>query len=239
VLATLRPRAFLVDLDNTLHDYNRTAREARAEIAARIETEFHVPRDRVLARYEELVADDAGGKESSARELRTSRLARMLATWPETRETDASTFAALLEQALLERIRPFAGAIETFRSLDEQQPTLIITEGFEDMQAGIASRLGLPVTRGQFLATRIHGVRKSDSTAYRLAIEWLGIPPESIVMIGDNWSWDIVASSRVGMWQVWVNVAPTEPEPPPRRYLGHVSRFCDVPSLLARRRSGR
>jgi putative hydrolase of the HAD superfamily len=232
VSATFRPRAFLVDLDNTLHDYNGTAREARAEMAARIETEFHVPRHRVLARYEELVAEDAGREASSARELRTTRLERMLETWPETRDADASTFAALLEQALIERIRPFPGAIETFRSLEGQQPTLIITEGFEDMQAGIAARLGLPVTGRQFLATRIHGVRKSDSTAYRLAIEWLGIPPESILMIGDNWSWDVIASSRVGMWQVWVNLSSTEPEPPPRQYLGRVSSFCDVSSLL-------
>ena len=54
---------------------------------------------------------------------------------------------------------------------------------------------------------------------------------DPVVVIGDNWSWDILAASQVGIWQIWVS-ALAQPSPSPERYLGCVPNFRDSPVVL-------
>jgi putative hydrolase of the HAD superfamily len=230
------PGVLLVDLDNTLHDYNGAAHTAREQMAAGMEAEFGVTRASILVRYMELMADDAAPPATSARELRLERMRRLLATWPQTRAGDAGRWADILSQALLDRVAPFPGVVETLRELQGERRVVILTEGYEDMQSAIAARLGLPLGPGQMLVTRSCGVRKVDGSAYRLAVERLGVAPQDAVMIGDNWDWDILAASREGLWQLWVNATSADRGAPPQRYLGRVQRFPEVPDLLVRGR---
>ncbi|MEQ1714670.1 MAG: HAD hydrolase-like protein, partial [Hyphomicrobium sp.] len=62
-----------------------------------------------------------------------------------------------------------------------------------------------------------------------------GVEPGSVVVIGDNWSWDILAASRVGMWQIWVNPPGEAPPPSPDRHLGSIRNFRESPSVLVHR----
>jgi FMN phosphatase YigB (HAD superfamily) len=228
------PKAFLVDLDNTLHDYKRVAQMARSALANRIEGQHGVPREQVLARYEQLIGEEKDVVADSGRELRFARMRRLLATWPQTCTLAPAPFVQLLEDALLSAVRPFEGALASFNELRAGAPTIVVTEGYGDIQKAIVSRLGLRLHKRELLASYEHGVRKLDGSAYRLAGDWLALPPDDIVMVGDNWTWDILAAAQAGMWQVWVRAEEPLRVPWPARHMGSVPCFRDVPALVAK-----
>jgi putative hydrolase of the HAD superfamily len=231
-------RAYLVDLDNTLHDYERAARAARKELARHIERECGVPADEVLRRYGEIVRSETGMSWTTARDMRIERIGRLTASWAATRSSPVGPLVNVLETSLLGEVRAVDGAIEALDHFRRKGPTMIVTEGYPDMQSQVADRIGLDVPSDKLLATAAHGVRKRDGSAYKLACRLLGVPPETAVMIGDNWDWDVVASAEVGLWQVWVNPSAPERAPIPRRFVGRVPGIGDVPALLDRELRG-
>jgi FMN phosphatase YigB (HAD superfamily) len=107
------------------------------------------------------------------------------------------------------------------------------------VQGAIAERLGLSLNRDDFIATKAHNVRKADGGAFRLASEFVGVPADEIVMVGDNWRWDIMGAAKAGLWQIWVGSDDHDHSDPPDGYLGKVSTFGDVPVFLAARWSAR
>lgn len=227
-------RAYLVDLDNTLHDYERAARAARKELASQLERQCGVPAKEVLRRYDEIVRSETDTTWTTAREMRIDRIGRLTASWAATQSCPVGPLVDVLETSLLGEVRAVAGAIEALDRLRRKGPTMIVTEGYPDMQSQVAARIGLDVPSDKLLATAAFGVRKRDGSAYSLACRILDVPPEAVVMIGDNWDWDVVASAKVGLWQVWVNKNAPERTPIPRRFLGRVSGIGDVPALLER-----
>ena len=227
------PKAFLVDLDNTLHDYRSMAKAARSALANRIEALTGTPADEVLRRYEHLVKLEEKTIAPSARDMRMIRIERLLAGLPGARNIEPGELVAFLEQALFSALRPFDGAIEAFENLRHSARTVIVTEGYDDMQRAVIDRLGISLTDDEFLATHRHGVRKADGSAYRLAHKWLDLPAADITMIGDNWTWDILAAAGVGMSQIWVRGAESEPAKVPANFLGSVSSFRDAPTLIS------
>ena len=167
----------------------------------------------------------------SGRDLRIARMKLLLDTWPETCRAEADQLAAFIESGLLDRVRPFAGALEAYRRLQGKGRTMILTEGYPDVQSAIAERLGLSVSRDDFIATRVHNVRKVDGSAFRFATEFLGVAADEIVMVGDNWRWDILGAAKSGLWQVWVGPGDHDNGIPPHGYLGQVSTFAKRRSL--------
>jgi FMN phosphatase YigB (HAD superfamily) len=198
-----------------------------------IEQRHAIPRDVVLARYEQLIAGETEATFATGRELRVARMKLLLETWPETRLAEPDHFAKLVETALLDGIRPFAGALEAYRALEAKGRAMVVTEGYADTQSAIAERLGLSVGGDDFLATKVYNVRKRDGSAFRLARELLGVAADEMVMVGDNWTWDIMGAAKAGLWQVWVSPDDQDRGDPPEHYLGKVRAFRDVPELLA------
>ena len=227
------PKAFLVDLDNTLHDYRTMARVARTTLAYRIEELSGVPADEVLKHYEQLIKVEEGTAALSANDMRTARVKKLLATLPGTVSIASEELVKLLEDSLLREVRPFEGALEAFQQLQLTTKTMIVTEGYDDMQRAVTNRLGLSLRDDELLATHRHGVRKVDGSAYRLAHKWLNIPAADIVVVGDNWTWDVLASSGVGMCPIWVRGTDPLPTDEPPNYLGSVQSFKEVPPFIS------
>ena len=227
------PKAFLVDLDNTLHDYRSMAHAARAALAHRIGALSGTPADEVLERYEQLVKLEEKTIAPSARDMRMIRIERLLAGLPGTGAIEPRELVVFLEEALLRWLRPFEGALEAFEQLRLSARTMIVTDGYDDMQRTIVDRLGLSLRDDELLATHRHGVRKADGSAYRLAHKWLDLPVADIIVIGDNWSWDVLAAAGVGMCQIWVRGSNAEPAEAPANFLGSVTTFKEAIPLIS------
>ncbi|MGE0022152.1 MAG: HAD family hydrolase [Hyphomicrobium sp.] len=230
----LLPSAVLVDLDNTLHDYRAAARSVRVAIARLVEETFGIPHEAVRERYELLIAGEGDTNFASGQALRMARMRSVLDSWPESRGTDPAPFAQFIDIALLEAVRPFDGAIEAYHALDRAGSTLVLTEGYADTQAAIARRLGLSVAPEKFLATKDHAVYKRDGSAFHLACKRLGVSADDAVMVGDNWTWDILGAAKAGLWTAWVaaDAQDSRRSEAPERHLGEVGTFRDVPDFL-------
>jgi putative hydrolase of the HAD superfamily len=226
------PSLILVDLDNTLHDYRGAAKSVRSSLADLIEREYGVPSVAILARYEQLLANENDANFASGRESRVARLERLLGGWPETHSAEAGFFADFMEAALFENIRPFEGAVEACRVLKTKAPVMILTEGYSDTQGAVLRRLGLSLDARDFLATKPHKVRKADGSAFRLACDLHGAAAGDSVMIGDNWDWDILGAAMIGLPQIWVGSSDQDRLDPPHGYLGKVAAFRETPAHI-------
>lgn len=227
------PEAILVDLDNTLHDYRRAAATARKTLADAIAQRYGVPTELVRVRYERLIADQDLKVFATGRDMRVWRIGALVGPWSETRPADVADFVEILDEALLSAVRPFDGAIDAFHQIRDKIPVLIVTEGYADIQIPTLRRLGLGLGDHELLITKSHGVRKVDGGAYALALQWLGREAANVLMIGDNWDWDVMASAAVGMRQIWIGSS-AEPNAAPDGYLGRIARFADAPKLIER-----
>src|SRR4051794_32887082 len=106
------PRAFLVDLDNTLHDYSKTELTARLTLAQRVEDLCGAPADEVLKYYEQLIKAEEGTVARSARDMRMERMQKLIASARGAAAIRPEGLVAALEDSLLGGLTPFDGAIE-------------------------------------------------------------------------------------------------------------------------------
>ena len=218
------PKAICVDLDNTLHDYSRAARVACERSFEYIEERFGIPKHSVASRYEQvrLAVRTTGFQTGVA--CRARRFRVLLDTWPETRNVDASHVVDEFGRQLLAAVAPYPDSLETIKAWQEEgRSVLIVTDGFADIQSAILTSLGLTFLRIAPIATSAFQVSKQDGSAYRLALRMLAHDPADIVMIGDNWDRDILASARCGMWQVWLSFTNPPRVPLPGRFIARVS----------------
>ena len=229
--------AALIDLDNTLYDFDGAYSVAVAHVAETLAR--HGPHtETVTGRYSVLRRTIDASRHRSGRDARLARMRALLDSWPETRHLDAAEMVDTFERALHGAITWYPGARASLDAIRRQVPVVIVTEGWADIQQPILERLGLHPGGPSVLSTWTEHVTKADGSAYALALQWLGAPPEQVVMIGDNWELDVVAPSRLAIGGVWLSRRrPVPPEVPPH-FRGTVEAVSAVPALLAMHKGG-
>lgn len=219
----------LIDLDNTLHDYNRASAIARRRLTEAIAEATGLPAENVLEMYQRALADTAGialnGAES--RRLRLTRLSDILQ-----KDLPVDRLAGLLEGALIEAVTPFPGAVAALEEIAQHYRVIVMTEGYGDIQRAIAARIGIDTQKWPLFASFDHGGRKIDGSAYAAAMAQFRFQPETTAMIGDNWDWDVVAAAAKGLSQIWISHDRGMPAAPPPRFLGAAGAFRGAKPLL-------
>lgn len=231
-----RPAAILVDLDNTLYDFDSAYRQATHHLAQEL-ARHGVETESVVARHLQLRDSALPAGARSGREVRLTRMRQLQESFPPTRGLDPEALVDLLEGRLLQEVRLFPGALAALVALRGQAPLLVVTEGWADVQHAIMRALGLsPEDWGTF-PTLSRGVTKADGSAYALALQQLQAPAEGSIMVGDNWHWDVLAPARLGIRQVWISHRRTAPTPPPQQFLGAVPEIGELTAWLERQPS--
>lgn len=229
-----QPAGVLVDLDNTLYDYWGAAARALDRFAARMAQDFGLDAAEICARYRALPMLPEYEQIRSGMALRRIRFGQLLAGFPQCRDTDVEQYVALYGQCLLASIEWFAGAHEALLGLAQRVPVLIVTESREDIARPILSGLGLG-EEWRLLCSYTHGVSKRDGGTFRLALEWMGLPADSMAMIGDSWEMDILGAAQAGIPQIWQAAeAMPLPEAPPAGFIGRANSFNAACRLLFR-----
>lgn len=218
----------LVDLDNTIYDYDGVRDRPVVRLAGWISGQSDVSRSAVRDAYEHIVAESSGKLFGSGRDMRTTRM-EALAVRLNVR-FDVPQAAALIGEWLLEEVRPYRGALEALSVLYRHHRLLIVSEGYSDIQGAIAAKLGIATY--ELFATFAARTRKIDGSAYQFLIADRGVEPGQTVMIGDNWPKDVVAPSRFGISTVWISHARPTPDSPPAGFRGAVAGLAAAPALL-------
>jgi putative hydrolase of the HAD superfamily len=226
-------RGVVLDLDDTLTDLASFELEVWDEVAKMLAG--HVPdidRDELRRRYVgamqrnyQRVLDG----ELDMRGYRRARLEEALAPWSELSDDVFEEYFAI-KQRLLDDVPPKRGAHDALRALRDGGLRLaILTNGPSDMQRGKLDRLGyLPLVDEVAISAEI-GAAKPERGAYDAVVEMLRLPPQELVMIGDNWEWDVAGALDAGFAAGYY----VGPDDPPGRERAHrLDSVADLPAAL-------
>lgn len=206
------PRAFLLDLDDTiLDDSGNVSRcwreacfahgpEAGVDPAPLVET---VERTRAWfwsdpERHREGRLD----LDAARREIVRASLAELGVESPDLVEKIAGRYRFLRHQGL----EPMEDAIETVRWLRESGCRLaLLTNGAAEAQRSKVTRFRLAELFDLILIEGELGYGKPDLRVYRLALDGLEAAPAEAWMAGDHLEWDVAAPQSLGILAVWID----------------------------------
>lgn len=100
------------------------------------------------------------------------------------------------------------GATETLSELSKSHSIYIATNAADSTESDIESaflRVGLAqFITGYFCKANL-GIGKGTPEFFHKIVEHLGVSPDSIVMVGDNYSKDIEPAITAGIQAIWLN----------------------------------
>ncbi len=196
-----RPRAFTLDLDDTLWPILPTLRQAE-----------RVLRDWLARHAPATLAWDGGQRMAALRlevgrahpelahdlsELRLITLRRALAAAGDDPALAEPAFDAFM--AVRQQVRWFDDVRPALQRLAAHGPLLSLSNGNADLQA-----TGLAPWFVGAVSARAVGVAKPDARIFGVACERLGMAPQQVMHIGDDWQADIVGARRAGLHSAWV-----------------------------------
>jgi HAD superfamily hydrolase (TIGR01549 family) len=226
-------RGVVLDLDDTLTDLASFELEIWDETAKLIGERLpQVDRGELRARY--LAAMDGNYQrvldgELDMRGYRRARLEQALAPWTELHDDLFEEYFAI-KQRLLDEVPPKPGAHDALKALREAGLRLaILTNGPSDMQRAKLDRLGyLPLVDDVGISAEI-GAAKPDRAAYDAVVEMMQLPREQLVMVGDNWEWDVAGALDAALAAAYY----VGPGDPPRRERAYrLNSVADLPAAL-------
>lgn len=93
--------------------------------------------------------------------------------------------------------------IIVLENLKSRYPMVLVSNFYGNVQA-VLEDFGLLSLFDKIIESAIVGVRKPDPEIFRLGVEELNLSPDSIVVIGDSYSKDIVPATKNGCQTIWL-----------------------------------
>jgi putative hydrolase of the HAD superfamily len=204
-----RPTTILFDLDDTLFDHANTARAALASSTAGLPEFQGVDLEVLYQQYSEILEEMhprvlAG--EYNHLEARQIRFQRLLGPYGySTTPIAISQFVEQHYSSYLRLRRPVAGALALLEALKPHYRIGIVTNNRTQEQQEKLAQLGMAHLVDALITSEDVGVPKPDPRIYHVALERLQSHPAETVMVGDNWTADVVGALAVGIRPVWLN----------------------------------
>ncbi|MGI4739678.1 MAG: HAD family hydrolase [Janthinobacterium lividum] len=199
----------LFDLDDTLFDHAATARAALAATAAGRPPLHGVPLEELYQRYSELLEEmhpRVMTGEIPYLVAREQRFQRLLAPYEGELSGVESQRVAALHYGHYQRLRqPVAGARALLQRLKPAYKIGIVTNNRTAEQQEKLRFLRLDTLVDALITSEDVGVLKPDPAIYQVALHRLQATPAQTVMVGDNWSADVLGALAVGIRPVWLN----------------------------------
>ncbi|MBC6610167.1 HAD family hydrolase [Hymenobacter sp. BT507] len=199
----------LFDLDDTLFDHAGTARAALRASTAQFASLAEVPLDDLYARYSELLEEihpRVMAGEVNYLDARRMRFKQLLAPYHVLKsEAEAAEFAAFHYDHYHRLRRPVAGAAALLKALKPRYRIGIITNNRTAKQEEKIAFLGLTHLIDTLITSEDVGVIKPDPRIFWAALEKMHALPEETVLVGDNWTADVLGARAVGIRPVWLN----------------------------------
>lgn len=220
----------LFDADGTLFDYDRT--EAAA-LAATWDESGLAGAAGITAGYRRINAElwqayEAGEVEQA--ELQVERFRRLAAELGDA-AADPERLSRLYLRHLGRQTVLLDGARELLAALAADYRLALITNGIPDVQRPRIRRSGLEPLFPVVVISGEVGVAKPAPEIFALALERMGGPPRStVLMVGDSLSSDILGGIGFGLDTCWYNPAglPLDGAPAPTYEISRLSELATV-----------
>jgi HAD superfamily hydrolase (TIGR01509 family) len=130
----------------------------------------------------------------------------ILFDWGDTLMVDFKDFSGPMKD--WPRVGAVPGAAETLTGLHAKWALAIATNADvsdePDIRAALR-RVDLDPWIDRIYCFKNVGHKKPSPEFYRFILDDLGLPPERVVMVGDNYQADVLGPLACGLWAVWFN----------------------------------
>jgi FMN phosphatase YigB (HAD superfamily) len=203
-----KPKAIFFDLDNTLLDHRRAAREALSVIHEKYGLDGKgIGRDEFIDGYfrvnGEMWLGLAAG-ETTVERLRTERFDRLLDELGAPGAVAGEVVGPDYLEIYVERVYPFDGAGDTLAALAGVFPLGMATNGFADTQRKKLAATGWEKYFEWVVIASEVGCFKPDLEFFRLLAERANAEPREVIFVGDSPAEDIVPARGAGLVTVWL-----------------------------------
>ena len=227
-------RGVVLDLDDTLTDLAGFEPKVWDQLAKLVGERFPgVDREELRRRYVDAMEHNYQrvlDGELDMRGYRRARLAHAVAPWGELGDDDFEDYYRVMRRTI-DEVPVKEGAYEVLRALREGGYRLaILTNGPSELQRGKLDRFGFAPYVDAIAISGEIGAAKPDARAYAAVEEMLGIPAAELVMVGDNWEWDIAGALDAGLAAAYY--VGREDPPPEREGVYRLDSVADLPAAL-------
>ncbi len=211
-----RVRAVLFDVDDTLFDHRYASRAGLAALRRTHPALRTVDFATVDRRYRRLLESSwfrrvlAG--EITPAESRRHRMRALFRSVGVRLGPDAATEVVdEYRRAYGRHRRAVPGAAAVLDELGARARIAAVSNNFTRDQAETLGAVGLLDRIDRVIGVDVAGCAKPDPRIYRRALAEVGARPGEAVMVGDNWTADVVGAHRAGIRPVWFRREPGKP----------------------------
>ncbi|UCE27801.1 MAG: HAD-IA family hydrolase [Candidatus Coatesbacteria bacterium] len=230
----MKPKAIFFDLDNTLLDHRRAAREALSIIHEKYGLGVRgVERDDFVEGYFRVNGEmwfGLAAGETTVERLRVERFDRLFKELGIPGAAVGEVVGPDYLQVYVERVYPFDGAEETLAALAGVFPLGLATNGFADTQREKLAETGWEKYFDWVVIAGEVGVFKPDPAFFRLLVEKVGAEPGGVIFVGDSPAEDIVPARGAGLTTVWLRT-PGAWDPGAHYAISEIGDILDVPPV--------
>ena len=214
---SVRPRAILLDLDDTIIDYggdvDATWRTVCAEAAQQVADLNDAALVAAIHRVRRWYWSDPERHRVGRADLRAASrwiVEQALRSVGIDQPQLAHTIAEQYRDFRDARLSLFPGAVETLEHLRTLGCRLgMVTNGSSADQRAKIERFGLARYFHHILIEGEFGCGKPDTRVYQAMLRTLDVAPHDAWFVGDNLEWDVAAPQRHGLFAIWVDTTRT------------------------------
>ncbi len=198
-------RGILLDIDNTLYDYNKTHTKALDKMLKRAATLLQ--QDEVDLKHAYLEGRkqiNSELNESASSHNRLLYIQRML----ESLNVSGLSFSLELYEiywnTFLENIEVYEGVYAFLESV-QHLPICLVTDLTAYIQHRKIKKLQLDLYADYLVTSEEAGREKPHPYMFLLALHKMGLKPDEVCMIGDSYKKDILGASQLGIPSYWLH----------------------------------
>jgi putative hydrolase of the HAD superfamily len=208
-------KAVLLDLDNTLYDYDTAHKPALAAAISFFSDAFSLSNDTVSGAYREgrsqINRELAGQGASHSRLLYFQRVSELLGFDPCLHSLEAER---VYWERFISKMELRPGAIDFLDSIRDLQ-VAIVTDLTAQIQFQKLQHFRFQNRFQAIVTSEEAGIEKPDARIFKLALHKLGCDATDACVVGDNWHKDISGGVSLGMRSFWMRL---DQEPPAERH---------------------
>lgn len=200
----MRYKAILLDIDNTLYDYNITHAFAKNKVLEYCIRELNLPKEEINIAYEkarkQVHIELCETAASHNRLLYFQKMSEILGINPMKYGFEIYN---VYWDSFLDILKPFD---EIYKLLEKYKNKIcLVTDLTAHIQYRKIKKLGLEKYCDKLVTSEEAGREKPHPYMFILALQKLGLRSDEVCMIGDSFKKDIYGATALGIASVWFN----------------------------------
>lgn len=200
----MKYKGILLDIDNTLYDYNISHNIAKNNVIEYCVTHFKRPQSAIESAYKKargLVHIELS--ETAASHNRLLYFQKMCEELNINSLNNALTLYNIYWDSFLDNMKPFEGIYDFLKKYENA--ICLVTDLTAHIQYRKIEKLKLNTYCNKLVTSEEAGREKPHPYMFMLALKKLNLSTNEVCMIGDNFKKDCIGASNLGISSVWIN----------------------------------